>query len=196
VLRLAFDVAAVTGSVAGVDWMRLAAVPPPGASTTISSSVTSYVRNGSFAGQNFGTSNDLVVKKSATSGNTRETYLRFDLSSISTITTAKLRLNGRLSDTSNASVLTRIYSATNTTWSETGLTWNNKPASGTTIRGSLTVAGTTSQWYEVDLTSFLKAEFAAGRKIVTLVLKNPNNSNAQTMFSSDESANGPQVVVT
>jgi hypothetical protein len=196
VLRLAFDVAAVTGSVAGVDWMKLTAVPPPPASVTILGNVASYVRNGTFAGQNFGTSTDLVVKKSATVGNTRETYLKFDLSSLSSITTAKLRMNARLSDTSNASVLTQVFSATNTSWTETGLTWNNKPASGTTVRGSLIVTGTTSTWYEVDLTSFLKSEFTAGRKVVTLVLKNPNTSSAQTLFASDETVNGPQLVIT
>jgi len=189
-------VAAVTGSVAGVDWMRLAAVPPPGATTTLSVAAATYVRNGSFANQNFGTSNDLIVKRSGTSGNTREIYLKFDLSSLSAMNTAKLRLNGRLSATTNSNVLTRIYSATNTSWSETGLTWNNKPASGSTVRGSLTVNGTTATWYEVDLTAFLKSEFAAGRKVVTLVLKNPNTTDAQTIFASDETANGPQLVVT
>jgi hypothetical protein len=196
VLRLAFDVAAVTGSVAGVDWMKLTAVPPPAQTKTLLATASSYVRDGASAGLNFGTSNDLIVKRSGTTGNTRETYLKFDLSSLTSITSAKLRLNGRLTDTSNASVLTRIYFATNTTWSETGLTWNNKPASGTTIRGSLTVTGTTAKWYEVDLTSFLQSEFAAGHKVVTLVLKNPNTSSAQTAFASDETANGPQLVVT
>ncbi len=93
-------------------------------------------------------------------------------------------------------MLTRVYSASNTSWNETGLTWNNKPSSGSTVRGSLAVSGTAAKWYEVDLTSFLKAELAAGRKVVTLVLKNPNTSDAQTLFGSDETANGPQLVVT
>jgi hypothetical protein len=32
--------------------------------------------------------------------------------------------------------------------------------------------GTTKKWYELDVTSFLKSEKAAGRNVVTLVLKN------------------------
>jgi len=139
---------------------------------------------------------DLIVKRSGTSGNTREIYLKFDLTSLSSLSTAKLRLNGRLSDTTNASVLTQVFSASDTSWSEGGLSWNNKPAASTTVRGSLTVSGTGSKWYKVDLSSFLKAEFAASRKIVTLVLKNPNTSNAQTLFASDETANGPRLVIT
>ncbi|MDQ3439769.1 MAG: DNRLRE domain-containing protein, partial [Planctomycetota bacterium] len=199
VLRLAFDVAAVTGSVAGVDWMKLTpapVTPPPPAGGTIITNTATYVRNGTYASQNFGTAADLIVKRSGTSGNTREIYLKFDLTSLSSLSTAKLRLNGRLSDTTNASVLTQVFSASDTSWSEGGLSWNNKPAASTTVRGSLTVSGTGSKWYEVDLSSFLKAEFAASRKIVTLVLKNPNTSNAQTLFASDETANGPRLVIT
>jgi hypothetical protein len=138
----------------------------------------------------------MLVKKSATTGNSREGYMLFDLSSVATITSAKLRLFGQLSDTTAASVGINVYSASNTTWSESGLTWNTKPAAGSTVRGSLTVTGTTAKWYEIDLTSFLKSEFAAGRKKVTLVLKAPNTSNPWAIFGSDDSANGPQIVVT
>jgi len=139
---------------------------------------------------------DLVVRKASTTGSTRETYIKFDLNSLSTINTAKLRLNGRLSDSSSSSILTQIFSATNTTWNESTLTWNNKPAAGATVRGSVTVAGTSATWYEIDLTSFLKSEFAAGRKVVTLVLKNSPTTTAQTIFASDETANSPQLVIT
>jgi len=191
VLRLAFDQAAANTTVAGIDWIRIA----PATTTTVNASAATYVRNGTFASQNFGTTSDLFVKRSANTGNTREVYLKFDLSSISSIASAKLRVNGRLSDGTNTNVVTNVYSATNTSWSETGLTWNNKPASGSTVRGSFTVANTAAAWYEVDLTSFLQSEFAAGRKVVTLVLKNPGITNVQTILASDETANGPQLVV-
>jgi hypothetical protein len=46
------------------------------------------------------------------------------------------------------------------------------------------------------MTSFLKSELAAGRKVVTLVLKAPNTSNPYAIFASDETANGPRLVVT
>jgi hypothetical protein len=158
--------------------------------------MATYVRNCSYASQNFGTAGDLILKRSANSGNTCETYLKFDLSSLTSITTIKLRLHGgRLSGTGNG-VVTNIYYASNDSWTETGLTWNNKPASGSTVRGNVTVSGTVAQWYEVDLTSFLKSEFAPGRKVVTLVLKNPNTTDAQPIFASDETANGPRLRVT
>jgi endoglucanase len=125
----------------------------------------------------------------------REAYLRFDLSSVSSIGSAKLRLFGKLDNTSAASVGFTIYNASNTTWSESGLTWNNKPAAGTTVRGSGTVTGTTGKWYEVDLTSFLKAEKAAGRNLVTLVIRAGAASPSNIVFDSDEAANRPALVV-
>jgi subtilisin family serine protease len=197
VLRLAMDAAASTGSVAGMDWMKLTFVPPTGPSTTLNATMAAYVRGGSTAGAtNFGSSADLVVRKASTTGSTREAYIKFDLSSLSSITTAKLRLSGRISDASSASIVTQIFSSSNTTWNESTLTWNNKPASGSTVRGSVTVSGTTAKTYEIDLSSFLKSEFAAGRKVVTLVLKNASTTTAQTIFASDETANGPQLVIT
>jgi hypothetical protein len=58
------------------------------------------------------------------------------------------------------------------------------------------VSGTTAAWYELDLTAFLAAEKAAGRNAVTLVLRNPTASSAQTIFASDEAAAGrPELVV-
>jgi uncharacterized delta-60 repeat protein len=167
----------------------------PVSEPTVFMSEAATVRNGTYASQNFGTATELVVKRSANTGNTRETYLRFDFSSIESVTTAKLRINARLSDTSIASLLTQIYSVSNTTWTESGLTWNNKPTTSSTLRGSFTVTGTNATWYEIDLTSFIQAEFAAGRKVVTLVLRNPNVSDAQTLIPSDETVNGPQLIV-
>ena len=97
--------------------------------------------------------------------------------------------------TTDPSVVTNVHSASNTSWTEGGLTWNNKPSAGSTVRGVITVVGMTPGWYEVDLTSFIQTELAAGRKVVTLVLKNPTITDAWPVFSSDETANGPRLVV-
>ena len=64
---------------------------------TFAAAADAYVRDGTYAGQNFGTATDLVVKRSATLGNTRETYLRFGLSGLGDVVDGKLRLFGRSS---------------------------------------------------------------------------------------------------
>jgi hypothetical protein len=138
----------------------------------------------------------LVAKKHSTGDSTREIYLQFNVGSISAINSAKLRLWGSLNDTSSTSVQTQVFGGSTTPWSETAITWNTKPA---TVGGALataTVTGTTKKWYEFDVTSFLKAEKAAGRSLVTLVLKNPTQQNALVVFNSDDgTSNKPLLVV-
>jgi hypothetical protein len=49
----------------------------------------------------------------------------------------------------------------------------------------------------VDLTAYLKAEKAAGRNAITLVVRSAQVTNVVCNFNSDEAAaNGPQLVVT
>jgi hypothetical protein len=63
--------------------------------------------------------------------------------------------------------------------------------------GTITVSGTADGAYELDLTSYVQAELAAGRKIVTLVLRNVTKSvTTQTVFNSDETATPPELVTT
>jgi hypothetical protein len=173
-------------------------VPPPAQPVTVTTSKAAYVRDGASASTNFGGATELIVKRSATLGNTRESYVTFDLSAATTITTAKVRFYGKLAASAavSGSVTADVYSSSNTTWSETTTTWNTKPSTGSTKLGSITVSGTTDQWYELDLTTFLKAEFAAGRKVVTLALKAPTTTDPWITFASDDAVNAPQVVVT
>ncbi|MDQ3544886.1 MAG: DNRLRE domain-containing protein, partial [Actinomycetota bacterium] len=171
---------------------------PPSQDVPLAPVVDGFVRNGTFGGTNYGNDGMLLVKKSGTTGNTRESYLRFDLSAIGTITTAKLRLWGFLTNvTDGGTPHVQIYKSTNTTWSETGLTWNNKPASTGSALATTTITGTGGAWFEWNLTSFLQAEKAAGRNVVTLVLQSSNTTNPMATFNSDEAAaNRPELLVT
>jgi glucose/arabinose dehydrogenase len=154
-----------------------------------------FVRDGTFGGTNYGGDPALVAKRGATANYSRESYLRFDLGSLTDLSAGKLRLFGKLGTT--ASVQVAVFGSTNTTWSESGITFDNRPPSGTTALATTTVSGTTEQWYEWDLTGFLQSELAAGRKVVTLVLKSLTTSDAQATFRSDEfGANGPELLVT
>src|SRR5688572_14512086 len=87
------------------------------ATNTLSPAADSYVRDGSFAGQNFGTATELIVKQSGTDFQ-RESLLRFNLNGVSgNVTSAKLRIFAALQDNRQANVVTDIYGTT-TTWSE------------------------------------------------------------------------------
>jgi hypothetical protein len=89
-----------------------------------------------------------------------------------------------------------LFGASNTTWSETGINWNTKPASGTSALGTATVSGTTGKWYEFNVGTYLQQQKAAGATAVTFVLKATGTTDAQALFNSDENAvNKPELLV-
>jgi hypothetical protein len=157
-----------------------------------------YVFEGSSGNDNFGTSTALEVRK-ASGANDRWTYLKFDTTALATVTSVRLRLFGNLTSTTSTVVRTQAFGAANTTWTETGITWNNKPPSGTTVQAAVTLVNnsTTARWYEWDLTAYLQQEKAAGRNVVTLVMKNDVNTNPTATFRSRQaSSNRPELRVT
>jgi GH25 family lysozyme M1 (1,4-beta-N-acetylmuramidase) len=201
VLRLVFDGEASNGVVADVDKILITQaptppVPPQAPAGSVFPLVGGYVRGGPSADQNFSYASELLVQRGKGAANTAYAYLKFDLSSVPSITSAKLRLVGRLADSTVSCVPTDVLAIgkVKQPLQESTLTFKNKPA-GKKRLGSITVSGTTSGAYELDLTSFLQSEFAAGRKMVMLQLRNITKSNAATVFASDESGNAPAMVL-
>ena len=94
-------------------------------STVLNPTADSYAANGATT-TNYGTAATLQV--SYNFGNapySKWTYLKFDLTGVSSISSATLELNRRTGSSHSASV--GIYAANATAWTETGLTWGNKP---------------------------------------------------------------------
>jgi hypothetical protein len=154
-----------------------------------------YVRGGSSAATKFGTVSELITKFSADATYLRESYIKLDISDVTAGETVKLRLFGKLSDTRAASVTTQVYSVADTSWTEAALTWNSKPAAGTSSLGSITVSGTTGQWYEVDLTSYAQSQRSAGKTQIAIALKCTVDTLPYITFGSRESGNKPELTV-
>jgi CSLREA domain-containing protein len=192
VLRLAMESNGATGSVGNFFSIGVAKTTVP---VPINTDTAAHVRDGTSANTNFGNAGSLEVKKS-TPGYNREAYLKFNLGSVSSVGTAKLRIFGSLDVAGSISL--GVYGSSNTGWSETGLTWNNRNpgVTGTSAVSAVTVSGTTGQWYELDVTAYVKAEKLAGRNTVTLVLKSGTTTSALAKFGADGSANPLQLVVT
>lgn len=155
-----------------------------------------YVQDGDQTNINFGTDPTLEVKNSGTTGKNRQAYLRFDLTGITSINSAKIRLMGNLNNTSSTNVVTNVYSVAGG-WAEAGITFSNKPAAGTTALGSATILDTTPRYYTLDVTAYVKAQLAAGHSKISFVLKNPSTSSAVVVFDSRDAGaiNGPMLVL-
>jgi phosphatidylserine/phosphatidylglycerophosphate/cardiolipin synthase-like enzyme len=155
-----------------------------------------YVRAGQYASTNYGRATELVTKFSGETQYLRETYMKLDISAVQPGNTVRLRLFGRLSDTRQPSVTTTIFQVSSTSWVETGITWNTRPAAGTTPWGSVTVSGTAATWYEVDLTSQVQAQRAAGQTVITIALRCMVDTLPLISIASRETTNGPRLVIT
>ncbi|MGB7157670.1 MAG: DNRLRE domain-containing protein [Tepidisphaeraceae bacterium] len=198
------------GSAAGLSWFVASegvtygpalVLNPPAA--TVTTDTAAYVRWGASAGQNFGNDASLQVKLSTDENLVRETFLRFDLSSLAlslsngTITSATLRLFGKLNTVAATGVTIGAYSAPGTSWTESSLTFNNRPPTTPGLPlSTATIKGTTGGWYEWDVTSFLQAEKAAGRNLVTIALKATTVSDPLATFNADGATNAPHLLIT
>jgi PKD repeat protein len=198
VVRVKFDANGSTGSVGNLNWFSITPGGGPVVGTqTIGITTAAHVVDGDSANTNFGNAGSLLVKSSPNVGFSRQSFLKFDLSEITTISAAKLRLFGMLQNTSAASSQIAVGYSDDDSWTESGITWNGKPSTFTQL-STLTVSGTAGKWYEVDLTDFLQAEKAAGRNVVTIGLRGVSpNTGPYAAFNSDDAAgNRPSVVIT
>jgi hypothetical protein len=164
------------------------------AQTTINPTADAYVHGGAKAAKNFGTATLLKAQTNAKAAKNFDSYLKFDLSTVSPLSAATLRLYARLSHTGSLPV--SIYAVSNTAWSETAITWNNKPARGAAL-ASVTVANKTFAWYEFNVTAYVQSERAAGRTVLALGLHAASASALTLRANSRQAtANQPQLVFT
>lgn len=110
--------------------------------------------------------------------------MKFTVSGITgTVQTAVLRVYA----TSGAVNSVEVYGAGNS-WTETGLTWSNKPARTTGVLDSKSPI-TVSSWVEYNVTALVNADGT-----YTFVLAKDISDSAG--FSSKEGTQPPQLIVT
>jgi endoglucanase len=97
--------------------------------------------------------------------------------------------------TTVASIPVGVFSVANTSWTENTLTWNNKPASGTTALASATVTNAAYSYVTWDVTNYVKSEIAAGRKTISLAMKSLASADPRIFWNSAEAGNNPPQLV-
>jgi hypothetical protein len=171
--------------------------PPPvsGGAMTLSPLADSYVEAFDGAASNFGSAAVLLAATNATNWYNDDTYLKFDISGLSVFTSAKLRIAAALASTSEGALTVAAYPVSDTTWTESAITWSNRPARGTSALASVSVAGDAYSSYELDVTSYVTAARTAGQSLLSLALHEPNPSGARILMRSKESGSGPSLVL-
>lgn len=145
-----------------------------------------YIRDGTYASTNYGANTALVTKKS-TSGYNRESYLKFDLSALSA-PVSKATVHLVPSYVGSATTTNAVAVTTTSTWTESGLIWSGKPASGA---AAATWSGmTASTPVEVDITAQVNSAIASGG-ILSLRVYSPTDvgSTGDISYGSREQTN-------
>ncbi|RYG25396.1 DNRLRE domain-containing protein, partial [bacterium] len=154
----------------GLSSLPSAAVTMPaitGSSATVNVANDTFVRDGSFSGESYGSMTAIHVK-TETVGYNRRAFLKFDLSALPTgkVAKAKLLLYGKHDGTNPSPV--SVYAAGDDAWPQSGLTWDTQPPIGAKL-ATINV-GPTLGVYEWDVTSYLYTQRNLGVKTVTLVV--------------------------
>ncbi len=190
-----YVVSAVNGIGESPNSNQASATPDTGIPIGLGPVADAYVRSGIYGDQNFGADPQLVVKLSPPDF-TRNTFLKFDLSSVrGKILGATLRLYGAR-EGANTSASDSAYGVNDTAWSETGITWNNQPALGAKL-STITVTPT-AKYYEWDVTAFVRAQKATGKTQATLAVTMdslPPDGFRDNFNSREAGTNAPQLVV-
>ena len=109
-------------------------------------------------------------------------YLRFDVQGIASVSSATLRLFAGTS----SSIGIDVAGVSDNNWLESTLTYNNAPSSGAVIGNATAVSA--GSWVEVDVTSYI-----TGNGLVSFMISSAD-TNRQN-FDSREAANPPQLVI-
>jgi beta-glucanase (GH16 family) len=168
----------------------------PSGTTVVNPSDDAYVRDGTYAATNYGTTTDLIVKNDALSFS-RQSVLKFNFSSFpgTSVSSAKLRLYVSAAGADVSRTLTYMTAAE--TWTQGTVTWNTAPAFVTSI-GNKTVGNAVGVWIEQDVTAVVNAQMTD--KIIAFKIKNQTGgfaSGGSISFNSKEAtSNKPELVLT
>ncbi|MEV4621175.1 polysaccharide lyase family 8 super-sandwich domain-containing protein [Asanoa sp. NPDC049573] len=121
----------------------------------------------------------------------RLTYLAFDLSQYSYVSSATLRVYAKIA--SGPTTGTVNVSGTTDTWNESLISWGNRPAAGTAL-GSIPVTST-GGYVTLDATSYVQAQLADGRASFVLNSTSGSAGRYVTVDSRETAAHPPQLVL-
>ncbi|MBD8487771.1 DNRLRE domain-containing protein [Echinicola sp. CAU 1574] len=155
-----------------------------------------YVRGGSYESDNFPTGT-LVVKK-GNNAYDRESYIKFDISDLPSNTDSVwVRLYVKFANTTVTDTNWEFYTVEDSTWSETGITYLNKPA-GITKIGE--VQGMPAGSYvQLDASSAVMAAKSAGNSTFSLkIISTVLGGETDGQFASREETDvykKPQLII-
>lgn len=183
-----FVVTATNSSGTSANSTELTATPMAGTGRTVTLyPVADTYAFGGSAGTNYGTDLTLAAKEDGTASTSceRVAYLKFNLSGVaSTPTAATLMLTSNNTTEGGAATVNQL--ATDS-WTESGLTWTNRPGIGSAI-ASVTIAAAAVNDYNYDVINYVQSQYTGdATKIVSFAV---TGNIARLKFASREAGVG------
>ena len=146
---------------------------------TLSPVADSYVESSS-PNNNYGTSTNLLVKNNVSVA-TRNAYLLFNVTGLAGVSSATITLMPNRVDDNTVKM---YYGLAPTNWTETGITWNNQPASSGIFFATNTVAVGVPM--VLDVTSQVASQATNGGFLSIRITQPTNSLNGLIQFCSKE----------
>jgi hyaluronate lyase len=180
-IRLAIDVAAAAGKSFGASFRLLR-------TKTLRPVADATLRDGSYGAINYGTAATMTVKNDG-AGYARQALARFDLASVDgTIGAATLKLAPR--SRGQATAMTHNLLQVADGWSETGVTWNSRPADIAAL-GAWTVPAVDG-YATLDVTSAAAAAQGSGKSLSVRIEAAANyGANGWVEYATRENGSEP-----
>ena len=151
----------------------------------------SYVSSGN-ADTNYGTSIELIIQQGTTVD--KHAYLLWNLSSLPTDSIIISSVMSVYAASGNPGIV-EAYNTSNS-WTETGITWNNKPSEAILQDSVYFTAG----WEAYDVTEATKYQFSQSNKNLSIIIRYSDSVSATNFinFRSKETiyANPPKLLIT
>lgn len=173
-------VLAVTAALIGGGLMVVGASPAAASTMTLNPVADSYVQSGQPA-SNFGTATSVKVDRSPVT----TSYLKFDVQGM---TSAPAKATVRIFKSLSTTTAITLRPVADNSWSETGITFNNKPTPGGTPITPPTPWGT-NVWLSYDVTSLVQAN-----GLVSFAL-DTTSSTSKSLPSREATTNKPELVL-
>ncbi|BBH21831.1 hypothetical protein Back11_31760 [Paenibacillus baekrokdamisoli] len=153
----------------------------------------SFVRNGTYATTNYGSSNILPIANGSTDY-ARQAFLKFDISSIiGKIESANLIVYGATTDSKGNDSSIAAYSVLDNNWIENKVNWNNKPQINALLQ-EVRFEGN-HQWRNFNVTSFVKTQSESNNKNFSFALVQTGKALFAEIFSRENAINKPKLQI-
>ncbi len=159
---------------------------------TINSEADSYTNNASeHLSTNYSTKGKMLIRNRASWG--YSAYVRFDISGLSNVTNATLRMYGASQD--GSSDISLGITGAEDNWVESEINYNNAPPLVGNQLASFDIDGNET-YREITLTDYVDAQSASDGKVSLILTSLNSGEETGELYTKERGSNPPELVVT